>query len=80
MKITIESTSKIVTLKQSRDVNEGIQARVWEGETERGVKVHCYITRISCAEVADAAEFERDLEEHRAPSADVQAIPLRLVI
>ena len=40
MKITIESTSKIVSLN-------GIPARIWEGETENGIKVHCFISRIA---------------------------------
>lgn len=40
MKITIENTSKIVSLN-------GIPARIWEGETENGIKVHCFISRIA---------------------------------
>lgn len=39
MKITIESTDKIVYLN-------GIPARIWEGETASGICVHCFITRI----------------------------------
>ncbi len=44
MKITIESTSKIVTVETR---NGPIQARVWQGETESGIPVHAFITRIA---------------------------------
>ena len=40
MTLIIESTSKIVELN-------GVPARVWEGHTESGIKVHCFITRVS---------------------------------
>lgn len=33
MKLTVESTSKIVELN-------GVLARVWEGQTESGIKIH----------------------------------------
>lgn len=35
MKITVESTDKIVHL-------DGVPARIWDGETSTGIKVHCY--------------------------------------
>jgi hypothetical protein len=73
MKITIESTSKIVTLNN-------IPARIWEGETESGIQVHCYVTRIAVARNDDASEFERELQEHRAPSPVIEAIPARLIL
>jgi hypothetical protein len=74
MKITIESTTKLVAIN-------GVPARIWEGHTEAGVPLHCYITRLGI-EKEDAAAFEResDLEEHRAPSPEVEAIPLRLIL
>lgn len=40
MTITIKSTTKMVELN-------GVPARIWEGETESGIPVHCYITRIA---------------------------------
>lgn len=73
MKIRIESTSKIVDLN-------GVPARVWEGKTESGIPVQCFVTRIAVAIEDDQAEFERDLEEQRAPSPEVQAWPMRLVL
>jgi hypothetical protein len=73
MKITIENTTKIVKL-------DDVPARIWEGETDSGVKVICYITRIAVADGEDHEQFRRELLEQRTPSAEVQAIPLRLII
>lgn len=74
MKITIESTSKIVT------VND-VPARIWEGQTESGIKVHCYITRIAIdKDEPNASQFQRELQEHSAPSAEVEVIPMRLIL
>lgn len=73
MKINLESTAKIVTLN-------GVPARIWEGKTESGIPVHCYVTRIAVARDQDGSQFERELQEHRAPSVDVAAIPLRMLI
>lgn len=74
MRILIDSTSKIVTL------NGGVEARIWEGHTAAGVPVHCYVTRIAVHNDHDASQFQRELQEHRAPSADVVAIPLRMIL
>lgn len=73
MKITIESTTRIVGIN-------GVPARVWEGKTESGIPVHCYVTRIVVERDQDTSQFERELQEHRAPSVDVAAIPLRMLI
>ena len=40
MRIEIESTEKIVELS-------GVPARVWDGKTDSGIPVHCFVTRIS---------------------------------
>lgn len=74
MKITIESTSKIVELN-------GIPARVWEGQTESGVKIHCFINRVAIdKDEPRVEEFEKELQEQKVPSVEVQAIPSRLII
>lgn len=73
MKVTLESTTKIVELN-------GIRARVWEGTTETGVPVQAYISRISCDVEADRSQFEAELAEQRVPSAAVLAIPARMVL
>jgi len=73
VKITLESTTKIV------EVN-GVPCRMWEGHTESGIAVHAFITRIAVHKNADASQFERELQECRPPSPDVQAYPRRIVL
>lgn len=73
MKVTLESTTKIVTVN-------GVPARIWDGETAGGIRVHAYVTRIAVAAKDDAAQFESELQECRAPSPEVAAIPLRLIL
>lgn len=73
MTITVHSTTKIVTL-------DGMQCRVWEGETERGVQIHCYIPRIAVARDQDQSQFEAELQEQRAPSVAIAALPLHLLL
>lgn len=81
MRITIESTTKIVMLS---DGSGEIQARVWEGVTESGIPVHCFITRLAPTIPRDdprQAEFQRQLQEQQAPSADVaHAYPARIIL
>jgi hypothetical protein len=83
MKVTLESTNRTVML-----VINGAQvpARLWEGSTANGIACHAFITRIAVAKTDDAAEFERDLQEHPNPRtpglSDLfpHGIPTRLVI
>ena len=79
MKITIESTTKFVELQTQFS---RVPARVWEGTTEKGAKVVAFITRIASPETENQEDFERELQEtpHTAPSPEVQAFPLRLVL
>lgn len=73
MTITISSTTKVVTLN-------GISTRVWEGETEHGIKCHAFIARIGVAHDLDSSQFEAELKEQRARSPEIEAIPLRMLI
>ncbi len=73
MRITIDNTSKIVEIS-------GVHARVWEGHTDSGIGVHCFVTRISCLAGERQDEFERELESCAAPTPEVRAIPLRMVL
>lgn len=82
MKVTLESTGKIVDLDASLHRNP-VRARVWQGETESGIPVMAFVTYISPElDKADArqAEFLAELEQQAAPRAAVEAIPLRLII
>lgn len=75
MKITIESTEKVVIF------NGNVKARIWEGFTKTGIKIHCYITRVAIdKDEPRAEEFEKELLEQKVPSAEIQAIPLRMIL
>lgn len=84
MKITIENTSKIVTL-----VVKGVDvpARVWQGTTEHGIPVQCFITRIA-PEIPQSdpkideltKDFESDLKRQADMRPTVMAIPMRMII
>ena len=52
MKVFLVSTSKIVEAN-------GVPARIWEGQTDSGIKCHAFITRIAVAKEDDCSEFER---------------------
>lgn len=82
MKITIESTSRIVELQMPGGAV--VPARLWEGATENGIPVHAFITRIAPTvenpPAAVTAEFERDLMACSPPSPELQTIPLRLIL
>lgn len=63
MKITIESTDKIVELN-------GTPARIWEGSTDSGVPVLVWVNLIS-PQTHDSeinAQFERELHEVKPAS------------
>jgi hypothetical protein len=78
MRVQLESTDKIVELETP---SGRVPARIWEGTTENGIACHAFVTRIAVSKDLDASEFERELQEHRAPSAAVaQAYDLRLVL
>jgi len=84
MKIMIENTPKIVTLIIR---GQEVPARVWQGQSESGVPVQCFITRIAPEVLttdprADelCAEFERELRHTAAPRSTVEAIPLRVIL
>ena len=79
MKISIEATTRIVLVKTC-EADEGIKCRLWEGETEHGVKVEVLIPRIAAKVGQDLSQFEDELQECRPPSADSQCFPLRLIL
>lgn len=72
MKITLWNTDKMVVLN-------GVQTRVWEGKTESGIPVHAFIVRVA-APIGTDDQFAAELEETRAPSAEVAAYPARMVL
>ncbi len=77
MKIAAESTNKVVVFKLDK---AEVQARIWEAQTETGVKCFLYVTRVMVDEHADHEQFQKELLEHKAPSAEAQEIPLRMIL
>lgn len=82
MKITIESTDKIVKLS-IRSAGDEVPARIWQGATDSGIPVHAYITRIAPEIPKDDprnAQFQRELQEVAPPRPELHAIPLRMIL
>ena len=77
MKITIESTTQMTTLVEG---GQEILCRIWEGQTDSGIKVQVLGPRIAAKRGENLAQFERELIETRAPSGDIAAFPARLVL
>lgn len=78
MKITIESTTQFINLVDSK-TGSSVPARVWEGETDSGIKVVCLISLIAAPAAQDLSQFDRELKECRPPAvADV--FPLRMIL
>lgn len=73
MTLTLKNTSKLVRVN-------GVPARVWEGETSSGIRVICFVTRLAVLSTEDQSQFERELSLQQAPSAEAEALPLRMVL
>lgn len=77
MKATITSTDKVVLL----DKEGKVQARVWEGLAENGVRFTAYIALVQVNSADDNREFERQLQDHKAPSpVTARAIDMRMIL
>lgn len=74
MKASIESTNKIIEIQSTRPM----QARVWEGKTENGIRFSAIIVRIAVSVDEDHVEFERELKEQPAPAPTIQAWDARM--
>jgi hypothetical protein len=76
MKITMESTAQLVEI----DNASTLQCRVWEGVTERGVKVQVLVPRIAVNKAHDVSQFEEELREQAAPTPNYPAFALRMLL
>jgi hypothetical protein len=59
MKVTLESTSKIV--QHSLGCGESVEVRVWEGTTETGLPIRAFLTTIAPQDVEDLQRFDGEL-------------------
>lgn len=82
MKVTLENTTSMVEIKAGT-VGEAIPARIWQGKTDSGIPVFCFITRVLVEDGQPPEvheQFARELKEARAPDEAAKAIPLRLIL
>lgn len=77
MKVQLESTTKIVMVNID---GARLPVRVWQGTTEAGVPITALVARVAVERDADAGELDRDLQEHAAPTPDVDAWPLSMIL
>lgn len=80
MKLKLTSTTKVVEFLID---GKPVPARIWEGQTESGIPVHCFITRIAPTIPRDdprQSEFQKELQEQEPPTVEIQAIPLRMIL
>lgn len=85
MRIHIEPTSRIAELvvPSSRPglVGDAVcPARVWEGTTDNGIRVICWVTRVAALRSDDLSELDAVLVEQRPPSAGALEFPLRMIL
>ena len=78
MNIKISNTSKVVTLNN-------VPARIWQGETDSGIKVVCFVTRVAVDTTQHnwkdyLSQFEKELQEQKAPSREIESFPLKMII
>jgi hypothetical protein len=82
MKINVTSTDKTVQFQVGAAT---VMARIWEGFTDEGIPVHCYITRI-CPSIPEPlpadvdALFKASLQECVPPTAVARSIPMRMIL
>jgi hypothetical protein len=60
MKISLESTDMVTTLN-------GAQCRVWQGQTDSGIQIICFIAAVAVKGGEPVNQFERELQEIVAP-------------
>lgn len=75
MKITIESTSEVVLIQTQTGT---LPARVWEGASDSGAKVICFVARIGIAK--DTPPEAMALFEHELAEADVPVLSAMRVV
>lgn len=72
VKIRLESTSQIIRFN-------GVECRVWEGTSERGIAIVAFIPRLAVSADADSTEFDRELLEQPVPREPTVVWPSKLV-
>ncbi len=81
MKLTLEPTELIAHLQDRYGAS--FDARIWQGEDEHGVPVHCFIVRVAVHNDQPPEVHQRfaaALQECAPARPELRAIPLRLII
>jgi hypothetical protein len=60
MKASMESTDKIIEV-------DGVEARIWNGVTEKGVHFTALICRLGVKRGDDCADLEKEFRETQVP-------------
>ena len=68
MKITIESTDRIVVVN-------GAPCRLWQGRTDRGIRIAALVARVGAAE-EDGAAFQVEATQHPPVAADPETLEI----
>ena len=86
MKITIEQTDEIMLIEDSEHGGM-VRARLWQGETDSGIPVHCFVTLIApTVPESDpdietkAAQFGAELQRVHPKRPEIGPIPLRMIL
>ena len=81
MKITIESTDRIVEVREGTHTGL-VHGRVWQGKTESGIPVAVVITSLAVEAERDQSQFQAEFhEQHVKPEKyALDAFPLRFII
>jgi hypothetical protein len=77
MKVHIEPTSRVVELVIG---DQAVPARVWEGTTDNGIPVICWVTRVAAERDNDLSELDAALAEQRPPSRGALSFPSRMIL
>ncbi len=72
MTIIIHSTDAFTEIN-------GTRTRIWEGKTEAGTPIHCFIALIGVEKDHDQAAFEHELQA-REPQECTVPFPLRMIL
>lgn len=76
MKVTLQST-EFITVIIDHKKHTRTPARLWVGETDKGIPVQALIPCIAVLHDKDQEEFQRDLLERSAPAPEAPAFPPR---
>lgn len=73
MTVTLHNTEHIVSIN-------GTNTRVWEGETDSGIRVTCFVALIAVKNEDDQKQFGDELKEVTPSSDTVRSFPLRMIL